>query len=174
MAGYGWQHFWRKYNDTTLSPKGKELFSPTHFESEYYLLSLYGRLNYTYDDKYMVTATLRADASSRFAKDNRWGYFPSVALAWRLTEENFLKDNRILSNLKLRLSYGLTGQQDILNDYPYMTTFTVSYPESSYLFGDKWHKTLRPNAYDNDIKWETTSTWNFGPVSYTHLTLPTN
>lgn len=162
MAGYGWQHFWRKYNDTTLSPKGKELFSPTHFESEYYLLSLYGRLNYTYDDKYMVTATLRADASSRFAKDNRWGYFPSVALAWRLTEEKFLKDNRILSNLKLRLSYGLTGQQDILNDYPYMTTFTVSYPESSYLFGDKWYKTLRPNAYDNDIKWETTSTWNFG------------
>jgi TonB-linked SusC/RagA family outer membrane protein len=162
MAGYGWQHFWRKYNDTTLSPKGEELFSPTHFESEYYLLSLYGRLNYTYDDKYMVTATLRADASSRFAKDNRWGYFPSVALAWRITEEKFLKDNHYLSNLKLRLSYGLTGQQDILNDYPYMTTFTVSYPESSYLFGDKWYNTLRPNAYDNDIKWETTSTWNFG------------
>ena len=162
MAGYGWQHFWKKFNDTTLSPEGEELFSPYHYETEYYLLSLYGRVNYTYADKYMLTATLRADASSRFAKDNRWGYFPSVALGWRISEENFLKNNKVVSNLKLRLSYGQTGQQDILNDYPYMTTFTVSYPESSYLFGDQWYLTYRPNAYDNDIKWETTTTWNAG------------
>lgn len=168
MAGYGWQHFWRKYQDTTLSPESKELFSPTHFESEYYLLSLYGRLNYTYDDKYMLTATLRADASSRFSKDSRWGYFPSVALAWRVSEEKFLKGNSVLSNLKLRASFGLTGQQDILNDYPYMTTFTVSYPEASYLFGSKWYNTFRPNAFDRDIKWETTSTWNLG-VDYGFL-----
>lgn len=162
MAGYGWQHFWKKYYDTTLSPEGEELFSPYHYETEYYLLSLYGRINYTYADKYMFTATLRADASSRFSKDNRWGYFPSVALGWRISEENFLKNNKVVSNLKLRLSYGQTGQQDILNDYPYMTTFTVSYPESSYLFGDTWYNTYRPNAYDNDIKWETTITWNAG------------
>lgn len=162
MAGYGWQHFWKKYDDTTLSPEGEELFSPYHYETEYYLLSLYGRINYTYADKYMLTATLRADASSRFSKDNRWGYFPSVALGWRISEENFLKNNKIVSNLKLRLSYGQTGQQDILNDYPYMTTFTVSYPESSYLFGDTWYNTYRPNAYDKDIKWETTITWNAG------------
>ncbi len=162
MAGYGWQHFWKKYDDTTLSPEGEELFSPYHYETEYYLLSLYGRINYTYADKYMFTATLRADASSRFSKDNRWGYFPSVALGWRISEENFLKNNKVVSNLKLRLSYGQTGQQDILNDYPYMTTFTVSYPESSYLFGDTWYNTYRPNAYDNDIKWETTITWNAG------------
>ena len=162
MVGYGWQHFWKKYNDTTLSPSGKELFSPSHYESEYYLLSLYGRVNYTYDEKYMLTATLRSDASSRFAKGNRWGYFPSVALAWRVGSEDFLKDNRVLSNLKLRLSYGETGQQDILNDYPYMTTFTISYPEASYRFGDKWYRTYRPNAYDTDIKWETTATWNVG------------
>lgn len=162
MAGYGWQHFWKKYDDTTLSPEGEVLFSPYHYETEYYLLSLYGRINYTYADKYMLTATLRADASSRFSKDNRWGYFPSVALGWRISEENFLKNNKVVSNLKLRLSYGQTGQQDILNDYPYMTTFTVSYPESSYLFGDTWYNTYRPNAYDNDIKWETTITWNAG------------
>ena len=129
-----------------------------------YLLSLYGRVNYTYDEKYMLTATLRSDASSRFAKDNRWGYFPSVALAWRVSSEKFLKDNHVLSNLKLRLSYGETGQQDILNDYPYMTTFTISYPEASYRFGDKWYRTYRPNAYDTDIKWETTATWNEGFV----------
>lgn len=162
MAGYGWQHFWKKFDDTTLSPEGKELFSPYHYETEYYLLSLYGRVNYTYDNRYMLTATLRADASSRFSKDNRWGYFPSVALGWRISEEKFLKDSRVLSNLKLRLSYGQTGQQDILNDYPYMTTFTVSYPEASYRFGDKWYRTYRPNAYDTDIKWETTETWNAG------------
>lgn len=80
MGGYGWQHFWKKFDATTFSPEGKELFSPNHYESEYYLLSFYGRLNYSYDNRYMITATLRSDASSRFAKGNRWGLFPSVAL----------------------------------------------------------------------------------------------
>ena len=162
MGGYGWQHFWKKYNTSTLSPKGEELFSPTHMESEYFLLSFYGRLNYTYDNRYMITATLRSDASSRFSKDNRWGLFPSVALGWKISQEEFLKDSDVLSDLKLRLSYGQTGQQDIINDYPYMTTFTVSYPESSYQFGDKWYNTYRPNGYDSDIKWETTETYNVG------------
>ena len=162
MAGYGWQHFWRKFNSTTRSPEGEDLFSPTHYETEYYLLSLYGRLNYSYNNRYMITATLRADASSRFAKNNRWGYFPSVALGWKISEEEFMKDQDVMNNLKLRLSYGQTGQQDILNDYPYMTTFTVSYPEASYQFGDKWYNTYRPNGYDPDIKWETTTTYNIG------------
>ena len=162
MGGYGWQHFWRKYNTTTLSPEGEELFSPTHYETEYYLLSLYGRLNYTFNNRYMITATLRADASSRFAANNRWGYFPSVALGWKISEEDFFKEQDVMTDLKLRLSYGQTGQQDILNDYPYMTTFNVSYPESSYLFGDTWYRTYRPNGYDPDIKWETTTTYNAG------------
>ena len=162
MVGYGWQHFWRKFDETTLSPSGDELFSPKHEETEYYLLSLYGRVNYTYDNRYMLTATLRGDASSRFAKENRWGYFPSVALGWRITEEQFMKQVDWLSNLKLRLSYGQTGQQDIINDYPYMTTFSVSYPESSYRFGDTWYYMYRPNGNDPDIKWETTTTWNAG------------
>lgn len=162
MGGYGWQHFWRKYNTTTLSPEGEELFSPTHYETEYYLLSLYGRLNYTFNNRYMITATLRADTSSRFAANNRWGYFPSVALGWKISEEDFFKEQDVMTDLKLRLSYGQTGQQDILNDYPYMTTFNVSYPESSYLFGDTWYRTYRPNGYDPDIKWETTTTYNAG------------
>ena len=162
MAGYGWQHFWKKYSDSTLSPEGEELFSPKHSESEYYLLSLYGRLNYTYASRYMLTATLRSDGSSRFAKGNRYGYFPSVALGWNIAEEAFLKHQKVLNTLKLRLSYGVTGQQDIINDYPYMTTFSVSYPESSYRFGDTWYNTYRPNGYDRDIKWETTTTWNAG------------
>lgn len=162
MAGYGWQHFWKSFETSTLSPEGKELFSPNHGKSEYFLLSLYGRLNYSYDNRYMVTATLRGDASSRFASGNRWGLFPSVALGWRVIEEAFMKEQDVLSDLKLRLSYGKTGQQDILNDYPYMLTFILSNPESDYQFGDRWVTTIRPNGYDKDIKWETTETWNAG------------
>lgn len=167
MAGYGWQHFWRKYDYTQNgvkpgSPTLEELATPYHFESEYYLLSLYGRVNYSYASRILLTATLRADASSRFAKNNRWGYFPSVALAYRLMEEDFMKNQTVLSDLKIRLGYGVTGQQDILNDYPYMTTFSISYPESSYKFGDTWYETYRPNGFDSNIKWETTTTWNAG------------
>ena len=162
MAGYGWQHFWRKYNLSTDDPQGNQLLSDTHYETEYYLLSFYGRANYSYDDRYLATVTLRSDASSRFAKGNRWGIFPSAALAWRIIQEDFLKEQSVLSDLKLRLGYGVTGQQDILNDYPYMTTFTVSYPEASYQFGNTWYNTYRPNGYDSDIKWETTTTWNAG------------
>lgn len=162
MGGYGWQHFWKRYDFKTNDLKGVELASPKHYESEYYLLSFFGRLNYSYINRYMVTATLRSDASSRFSKDNRWGIFPSLALGWRINDESFFRDIESLSNLKLRLSYGTTGQQDIIDDYPYMSTFTVSYPESSYQFGDKWFQTYRPNGYDEDIKWETTDTYNIG------------
>lgn len=162
MAGYGWQHFWRKYDSTDHDIVGNELSAPNHYKTENYLLSWYGRVNYSFLDRYLVTATLRADASSRFMKDNRWGYFPSVALAWRVIQEPFMQEQNVVSDLKVRAGYGETGQQDIINDYPWMTTFTVSYPESSYLFGDKWYHTYRPNGYDNDIKWETTRTWNFG------------
>lgn len=162
MVGYGWQHFLKKYNLSYDDPRGNELQSDTHYETEYYLLSFYGRVNYSYDDRYLITATLRSDASSRFASDNRWGIFPSVALAWRIIQEDFMKEQDVMSDLKLRLGYGITGQQDILNDYPYMTTFTISYPEASYLFGDTWYRTYRPNGYDRDIKWETTTTWNVG------------
>lgn len=92
-------------------------------------------------------------------------YSASVALGWKISQEAFLRDSEVLSDLKLRLSYGQTGQQDILNDYPYMTTFTVSYPESCYQFGDKWYYTYRPNGYDSDIKWETTETYNIGLIT---------
>ena len=162
MAGYGWQHFWRKYDATNHDPEGNELSAKRHYKTEYYLVSWYGRLNYSFADRYLLTATLRADASSRFAKDNRWGYFPSVAAAWRVIQEPFLQEQSTLSDLKIRIGYGETGQQDIINDYPWMTTYSISYPESSYQFGDKWYETYRPNGYDNDIKWETTRTWNFG------------
>jgi TonB-linked SusC/RagA family outer membrane protein len=162
MAGYGWQHFWKKFNSETNDTEGKQLISPSHSESEYYLLSYYGRINYSFNDRYLLTTTLRADASSRFSSDNRWGYFPSVALAWRINNEKFLQNVESLSNLKLRLSYGKTGQQDIGSDYPYQSTYTASYNESRYKFGDTWLTTYRPDGYDPNIKWETTTTYNVG------------
>lgn len=162
MAGYGWQHFWKKFNSQTDDTDGNQLISPAHQESEYYLLSYYGRLNYGFGDRYLMTATLRADASSRFSASNRWGYFPSVAAAWRMNNEDFMKRIRPLSNLKLRLSYGKTGQQDIGGDYPYLSTYTASYDESRYEFGNTWLTTYRPDGYDPNIKWETTTTYNVG------------
>ena len=171
MAGYSYQKYHYESNKETwyLSRNEENFGEKTSMngdqqpaESQYVLLSFYGRLNYTAWDKYLLTFTLRDDASSRFAKNNRWGLFPSVALGWKISQEAFLRDSEVLSDLKLRLSYGQTGQQDILNDYPYMTTFTVSYPESCYQFGDKWYYTYRPNGYDSDIKWETTETYNIG------------
>lgn len=162
LGGYGWQHFHSKYNDAQLNHQGVALSDPTHSESEYYLLSFYGRLNYTLLDKYLFTGTLRADASSRFSKENRWGYFPSAAFAWRIDKEQFMKNVKPVSELKLRLSYGQTGQQDIGSDYPYMSTYTASYDNARYLFGDTWYNTYRANGYDPNIKWETNETFNAG------------
>ena len=94
MAGYGWQRFWYKNHDTTTDTKGEDLTSPKHEEAELYLLSFYGRLNYSWKQRYMLTATLRADASSRFSPETRWGYFPSVAAAWRVNDEAFLQTTK--------------------------------------------------------------------------------
>ncbi len=162
MAGYGWQRFWYKNEGVTTDTEGKELSTPEHSEAELYLLSFYGRLNYTWKQRYMLTATLRADASSRFSPDTRWGYFPSVAVAWRVNDEAFLRDIHALSDLKLRLSYGQTGQQSIGSYYQHLPTYTASYDESRYYFGNQWHTTYRPNGYDANIKWETTETYNIG------------
>ena len=162
MAGYGWQRFWYDTKSATLDSKGAQTALPTVSEGELYLLSFYGRFNYSYAKKLLLTATLRADASSRFASGNRWGYFPSVALGYALNEEKFIKNFRAISNLKLRLSYGQTGQQDIGSYYQHLATYTSSYNDARYLFGDEWLTVYRPNGYDPNIKWETTSTYNAG------------
>lgn len=126
------------------------------------LISYYGRANYTLMDRYMLTATIRRDGTSRFSSDDRWGTFPSVALAWRLSEEGFLKEFDKLSNLKLRASYGVTGQQEGIGNYNYLPVYTPSQPGANYQFGDKEMTTLRPAAYVSDLTWETTKAWNFG------------
>ena len=161
-AGYSWQHFYTGREATTMDTHENEIASPESDASEHYLVSFFGRANYSYKHRYLLTATLRTDASSRFSPENRWGLFPSVAAAWNIAEESFLKNNPVVSALKLRLSWGKTGQQDIGTDYAYQPSYTASSAEAMYKFGDKWITTYRPNGYDPKLKWETTTTWNAG------------
>ena len=132
-------------------------------KTENTLLSFYGRLNYTFADKYLFTFTLRDDGSSRFSPDVRWGLFPSAAFAWRVSDEKFLGGFKKLSNLKLRLGYGITGQQDIVgNDYPYIANYSQGEATAQYQFGNSYYYTLRPDGYDPNIKWEETTAINAG------------
>jgi TonB-dependent starch-binding outer membrane protein SusC len=163
MVGYSWQHFWRAGESLNTNVRGTVVNSDTDYETENYLVSFFGRLNYTFKERYLATFTLRNDGSSRFSPDTRWGLFPSVALAWRIAEESFLADSNVLSDLKLRLGYGITGQQNITdNDYPYMPRYTFGEPTASYQFGDTFYRTYRPEGYDANIKWEETTTYNIG------------
>ncbi len=160
MAGYEWQRFW--YSSKPQSIVRDVVDASVPDEDALYLLSFFGRLNYSFGQKILLTGTLRADASSRFAPDNRWGYFPSAALAYRLSEENFIKNIKAISDLKLRISYGKTGQQDIGGYHPSLATYSISTNVQRYLFGNEWINLARPNGYDPNIKWETTSTYNLG------------
>ncbi|SHH26572.1 iron complex outermembrane recepter protein [Chryseolinea serpens] len=163
MGGYSWSHFYSSGADSTMNQKSEAATRVNVYETEYYLLSFFGRLNYTYKGKYILTGTLRDDATSRFAPENRWGLFPAFALAWKINEEGFMKESKTLSDLKLRLGYGITGQQDIYgNDYPYIPTYTRSDNAARYPFGSSFYNTLRPDGYDQNIKWEETTTINAG------------
>ena len=136
LAGYSWQHFYNKTTNEKVSNDGNNTYlygDPNLFKTESFLISFYGRLNYTLLDRYLLTFTIRDDGTSRF-QNNKWGVFPSAALAWRISEENFMKSADWLSNLKLRLGWGITGQQNInQGDY-----------------------------YAPQIKWEETTTYNIG------------
>ena len=166
-AGYSWQHFKREnigYTRGTVGPEDPRYQPPRGdtLITENYLVSFFGRVNYTLMDKYLVTVTVREDGSSRFAPDNRWGTFPSVALAWKIKDESFLKNVKAVTNLKLRLGWGITGQQDIGNDYPAQALYRESSEGSYYYIDGEFLPTLRPDAYDPDIKWEETPTLNAG------------
>ena len=168
MAGYSWQHFYSSdhsvsYFNETHEQKGEDSRYPFN-RQENYLLSFYGRLNYSIASKYLFSFTLRDDASSRFSKDTRWGLFPSGAFAWNIAEENFLKDSRAVSALKLRVSVGQTGQQEIGSNYPYLARYYMSTDVyKTYYMGSAGHMFyLTPGAYDPNIKWETTTTYNVG------------
>jgi iron complex outermembrane receptor protein len=165
-AGYDYQ-FWKytnaaytEWNDMT--PAEQQSASAAD-DQRHVLLSYYGRLNYSYDSRYMLSVSMRRDGSSRFSEDNRWGTFPSVALAWRASEENFFEALKpTFSTLKLRASYGVTGQQDGIANYSYIPLYTLSQSGAYYMFGGTPIATYRPAAYNSSLKWETTKAWNFG------------
>ena len=187
MAGYSWQHYYyQNYNATNrvadvaqwdvdsnepyvaMDPTsaGYYLSEPKVTKGEYFLVSFFGRANYSYANRYSVTATLRADGTSRFA-NNKWGIFPSVALAWNAKNESFLEDVDAVSALKVRLSYGQTGQQDVGGLYDalptyYNNTLGSYYPFGGYTEGDGLVYPIKPVGYNADLKWETTTTYNAG------------
>ncbi len=175
MAGYSWQHFYNSDFDIVKSNPmdagAKEGWTYVDYErrfwqdgfhripKENYLVSFFGRVNWHFMDRYLLTATLRRDGSSRFSSNNRWGTFPSVAFAWTVLNEPWMEPAReIFSSLKLRLGYGVTGQQEI-GDYLYLPTYSLgTNPTGQYL--DSY--LLKPNGYSPDLKWEETTTYNLG------------
>ncbi|WP_394701240.1 SusC/RagA family TonB-linked outer membrane protein [uncultured Draconibacterium sp.] len=163
MAGYSWQHYWRYGDNYSANVNETVLYGDTDYDTENYQLSFFGRLNYSFKEKYLLTLTLRHDGSSRFSKDTRWGTFPSMAFAWRIKDEGFLKNVDKVSDLKFRVGYGVTGQQNISSgDYPYLPRYTFSEDNAKYQLGDTFYTTLRPEGYDANIKWEETETYNIG------------
>ena len=162
MAGYSWQRF---YNDS--DSKSVWLSDPKHvvsesvYKGEYFLISFFGRANYSFADKYLVTATIRRDGTSRF-QNNKWGLFPSVALGWNIKNESFMKNVDKLSTLKLRLSWGQTGQQDVGDYYDTFATFYTNQLGSYYQIDGKTIVPITALGYNADLKWETTTTYNVG------------
>ena len=167
MVGYSWQHFYSADRSITYyNETGEQYEKSTGVwgREESYLVSFYGRVNYSYASRYLLTVTLRADGSSKFAKGNRWGYFPSAAFAWNILNEPFMEGQDVVSNLKLRLGYGETGQQEIGN-YKYLARYSVSENDLSHMANmgsDGLSHMLAPAAYDPNIRWESTTTYNVG------------
>lgn len=126
------------------------------------LISFFGRVEYTYKDKYLFKATLRRDGSSRFAEDKRWGMFPSASFAWRIKEENFLTNSNVVSDLKIRFGYGLTGQQDGIANYGYIPRYSLANGQAQYQFGSEYYDLYRPDGYNPNLQWEQTTTYNAG------------
>ncbi|MCF0201930.1 MAG: TonB-dependent receptor [Bacteroidaceae bacterium] len=181
MAGYEWSHFKYKGNSESYgmypstSPKKDDAGNPLagtkydpktgKWESEHFIVSWFGRMNYTLLERYLFTFTMRADGSSRFAKGKKWGYFPSAAIAWRAKDEPFLKNVEAVSDAKLRLGWGITGQQDLLGkDYYYLPRYEVS-TTTQYTYpvgGDGNGVLYKPKEYNTELTWEKTTTYNIG------------
>jgi iron complex outermembrane receptor protein len=171
QAGHAYQSFvndgyktFYMYNTTTgTREENVNVLNPNNrYYNKTVLESFFGRANLDFYDKYLLTLTMRADGSSLFRKDNRWGYFPAAAVAWRITDESFLKESKVVNDLKLRVSYGLTGQQDITGKagfYPTSALFSPGGTNSQYLPGVS---TYSANAFNDQLQWETTTTLNLG------------
>ncbi len=162
MVGHSFQDFYREDTNVTQDGLGSPATGNFGTVSLNALQSLFTRVNYTFNNKYLVTATYRRDGSSRFAPENRWANFFSGALAWSISEEDFLVDSETISTLKLRLGFGQTGQQEIDKDFGYLPIYTPGDAGVRYPFGTDYHYTLRPEGYDKNIKWEESDTYNIG------------
>ena len=173
LAGYSWQNnYGANRNIAYFNVTDKPDLNPGEtvdsrylwYRNENYLVSFYGRVNYSLDSRYVFTFSARGDGSSKFAKDHRWGFFPSGAFAWNIAQEPFMKDTHNVDALKLRLSIGVTGQQDGIGDYVHMARYNMSNnPSYQYNMGvDGFLNMLTPQAYDPMIRWETTTTYNVG------------
>ena len=172
LAGYSWQNNFlatRSINFLNVTNKIKRNPGETvasrylWYKNENYLVSFYGRINYSLDSRYVFTFTARGDGSSKFAKGHKWGFFPSGAFAWNIKREPFMKDVAEVSTLKLRLSAGQTGQQDGIGDYEHWARYVRSNnPSYTYNMGLGFYNMLTPQAYDPDIRLETTTTYNLG------------
>ncbi|MBQ8701892.1 MAG: TonB-dependent receptor [Prevotella sp.] len=161
MGGYSWQHFYNGTNSQKWTADLSQSLSVYDNATESYLVSFFGRLNYTLMDRYLLTATMRRDGSSKFA-NNHWGLFPALAFAWRVSEEPFMRDLEHLSNFKIRLGWGKTGQQSVGGDYPALPVYKTNLIGSYYMFGNSILVPISPLAYAADLKWETTTTYNIG------------
>ena len=159
MGGYSWQHFdiANEFNNTDAAGTPSETTTGSD-PAEYYLVSLYGRVNYSLQDKYLLTVTLRRDGTSRFSPENRWGLFPAAALAVKVVDN----DQQYFNNIKLRAGWGVTGQQEIGDFYAYLARYQLGFENAQYQFGNEFVRTLRPNGYDANIRWEETTTINLG------------
>lgn len=163
-AGYSWQDW------MTTSPAFDDRVASgavfkkagTPFQTQNTLVSFFGRLNYALMDRYMVTATMRRDGSSRFGPDYRWGDFPSAAFAWKIIDEPFMKGSKIFSDLKIRIGWGITGQQDINKDYGYQPTINFGDSSARYQFGNQFYTIARPEGFVASLKWEETESKNIG------------
>ncbi|WP_236676359.1 SusC/RagA family TonB-linked outer membrane protein [Chryseolinea lacunae] len=179
-AGYSWQSFYAENHGYTSTGLSTNIYgynnpsvarrtvpfdplSTTAIPSlgENRLISFFGRVNYSYNDKYLLTVNVRRDGSTRFGPNNKWGTFPSAALGWRIVNETFMANQNLFSDLKLRAGYGITGNQDIGN-FRYLGTYTPSDPQAQYQFGSAFYTTIRPSGYDTNLQWEQTAASNIG------------
>jgi iron complex outermembrane receptor protein len=161
MAGYSWQRFYNESNSITKRISDKAVLSDSKGKGELYLISFFGRANYGYLDKYLLTATVRADGTSRF-QNHKWGIFPSVAFAWNVKKEDFMAAADNMSTFKVRLSWGQTGQQEVGGYYDTFAQFLTTQLGSGYFFDGEWLQPVAALGYSADLKWETTTTYNAG------------
>src|SRR6476620_1553569 len=165
IAGYSYQDFLTTNDNFPDYTTDGFIISKPSFpfdKPENRLISFYVRLFYYDMGKYLLTGTLRRDGSSRFSEENRWGMFPSGAFAWRLKEEDFLRNSTTVSDLKLRLGYGETGQQDGIGNYDYIARYSLANQQAQYQFGNRFDSLYRPEGYNPNLKWEQTATYNIG------------